>query len=327
MGRSTLKTASNKALQYFVYQYRTFEYNIKREAKPFPSVFQIQTINLCNAACEMCPISSMSNIKPEIMSNRLYEKIIKEISQQHLTYTSVYPYLQNEPLLDTDIFNKIKLIKKLSNGQISTGLVTNGSLLTENKIDELVKSGVDEIIISLDAFTEETFNKIRQGLNLKKILKNVDNLINSDFKGYLFVKFVIQKKNISELKIFKNNWKKKKVSIETSYINNRTGDVNNFNNLSLKKNDIGFFKMFKNKLQKKVIMGCHMPIINFNILSNGDVILCCNDYSRKVILGNVKDSFIKEIWNSKKYKMIRELIYKNKYSEIPACRSCNKIIG
>jgi radical SAM protein with 4Fe4S-binding SPASM domain len=327
MSKSISKTSSNKALQYLVYQYRTFEYNIKRKAKPFPSIFQIQTINLCNAACEMCPISKMSNVKPEKMSNRLYEKIIKEISQEHLTYTSVYPYLQNEPLMDADIFNKIKLIKKFSNGRISTGLVTNGSLLTEKKIDELVKSEIDEIIISLDAYTEETFNKIRQGLDLKKILKNIDNLLNSDFKGYLSVKFVIQKKNISEIKIFKNYWKEKKVSIETSYINNRTGDVNNFNNISLKNNDIGFFKRLNNKLQKKLIMGCHMPIINFNILSNGDVILCCNDYSRKVILGNVKESSIKEIWNNKEYKMIRELIYKNKFSEIPACRKCDKIIG
>jgi radical SAM protein with 4Fe4S-binding SPASM domain len=272
----------------------------------------------------MCPISKKSNIKPEIMSNKLYKKIIKEISEEHLTFTSVYPYLQNEPLMDTDIFNKIKLIKKLSNGKISTVLVTNGSLLTDKKIEELIQSRVDEIIISLDAITEETFNKIRQGLNFKKILKNIDNLINSDFKGDLSVSFVIQKNNVSEIEKFKNYWKNKGVTIEATYLNNRSGDLNNFYNLSIKKNDITFFTSFKNKLQKRIIMGCHMPLINFNILSNGDVILCCNDYSKKEILGNINDSSIKEIWNSKRYQNIRELIYKNKYSEIPTCKSCKK---
>ena len=104
MGKSTSASKSNVAFQYLVHQKRTFEYNIKRKAKSFPSIFQIQTINRCNAACEMCPISKKSNIKPEGMPAKLYEKIIKEISQVHLTFTTVYPYLQNEPLMDTDIF-------------------------------------------------------------------------------------------------------------------------------------------------------------------------------------------------------------------------------
>ena len=177
MGKSNSTTGSSKAFQYLAYQKRTFEYNIKRRAKPFPSIFQIQTINLCNAACEMCPISKMSNIKTEVMSDKLYEKIVKEISDEYLRFTTVYPYLQNEPLMDADIFNKLKLIKKLSNGQISTGLVTNGSLLTDKKIEELVKSEVDQILVSLDAYSEETFNKIRQGFTkYHHNIRQVDNI-------------------------------------------------------------------------------------------------------------------------------------------------------
>jgi radical SAM protein with 4Fe4S-binding SPASM domain len=65
-------------------------------------------------------------------------------------------------------------------------------------------------------------------------------------------------------------------------------------------------------------------MITFNILSNGDVILCCENYSKKIILGNVEKSSIKEIWDSKKYQNIRNLIYKKKFEKIPPCVGCEK---
>lgn len=276
MGKSSSTNRFHSALQYAVFQKRIFEYNITRRVKPFPSIFQIQTINLCNASCNMCPISKMGNIKPEIMSDRLFKKIIEEISREHLKSTSVYPYLQNEPLMDANIFNKLKLIKKLSDGQISTGLVTNGTLLTLEKIKELENSEVDEIIISLDAFTEETYNKIRQGLNFKKVMRNIESLIDSNYDNYFAVKFVLQKDNIAELNIFKNFWKKKNVPMQASFLFNRSGDLNNFQDLCLQKKEIPLGMKVKSYVDMMTTRGCHYPIITFNILANGDVILCCN---------------------------------------------------
>lgn len=324
MGNTSSSNRNGNALQYAVWQKRIFEYNITRRVKPFPSIFQIQTINLCNASCKMCPISKMGNIKPEIMSDKLFKKIIEEISREHLKFTSIYPYLQNEPLMDADIFNKLKLIKKFSDEQISTGLVTNGTLLTLEKIKELEKSEVDIIIISLDAFTEETYNKIRQGLNFKKVMKNIENLIDSSYDNYLAVKFVLQKDNISELNVFKNYWKKKGVSVHISYLSNRSGDLNTFNDLCLEKKDLPISIKAKSNFDMITTRGCHYPMITFNILSNGDVILCCENYSKKIILGNVEHSSIKEIWNSKKYQNIRNLIYKKEFEKIPPCIGCEK---
>ena len=80
---------------------------------------------------------------------------------------------------------KIKLIKQLSIGQILTGLITNGTLLNNKKITELESSEVDEIIISLDAFSEKTYNKTRRGLNFPKILENIDQVFASGYNKRL----------------------------------------------------------------------------------------------------------------------------------------------
>jgi len=321
----TLKTNTilDSFLQYFIFQKRIFEYNITQKVKPFPTIFQIQTINVCNGSCLMCPVSKKVNIKPKKMSNELFKKIIDEIVQNHLSYTNIYLYLQNEPLMDKDIFNKIKLIKKLSNGQITTGLVTNGSIFNDKKIIGLAESQADLIIISLDSLTEKTYNNIRQGLNFKKVMSNIDKIKKSNYKNNFAVSFVLQKENFKELKIFKKYWKAKAVPIHLSLLNNRSGDLLYYKNLALHKRKIPLSLKFRNLLDKIIIRSCHYPFINFNILCNGDVILCCNDYNHKLILGNLNHSSIKEIWNNEKFQKIRKLVFDGKLNKISTCANCN----
>jgi radical SAM protein with 4Fe4S-binding SPASM domain len=278
----------------------------------------------------MCPISQNNKNKAEVISDELFEKIIKEISQNQLRFTFVYLFLQNEPILDKDIFKKLKLVKKLSNGKLKTGIVTNGTLLKEEKIQELLDSKVDELIFSLDALTEETYNKIRQGLNFKNAMKNIENVIDSDFDKYLAVKFVLQKYNVAELKEFKEYWTKKGIPIQISPLNNRSGDLGSYNELFLKRRESSFLVKLKlnilNLVTGRIISkGCSTPITTFNILYTGDVILCCDDFSNKMILGNVNESTIKEIWNSKKYKEIRKMLYNGEREKISVCRTCSKI--
>jgi radical SAM protein with 4Fe4S-binding SPASM domain len=273
----------------------------------------------------MCPNSKISYKKPEKMSISLFNKILEEILQEDLQFTQIYLYLQNEPLMDSDIFNKLKLIKKISKGRIFTGLVTNGTLFTYKKIEELIKSEIDDIVISVDAYSEKTYKEIRQGLNFNKVIKNIENIIDSSYNKHIEVKFVLQKNNISEFKYFKKFWKRKGIPILISLLNNRSGNLLSYYNLCLKNKEIPYKLRFKNNIGRMTNRGCHYPFINFNILYNGDVILCCNDYSGKKILGNVNVSSIKEIWNSKKYQRIRELFYKKKYEKIFLCQTCTKI--
>ena len=146
--------------------------------------------------------------------------------------------------MDTDIFNKLKLIKNLSNGKIVTGIITNGTLLTEGKIQEVCDSKVDRIKFSIDAFTEETYNKIRMGLNYNKVLKNIENIRNSGCKTRITVGFTMQKYNYFELKDFIKFWKKKGIDTWINIVNNRSGDLSDFENIRLLSKDIPYRQKF-----------------------------------------------------------------------------------
>jgi radical SAM protein with 4Fe4S-binding SPASM domain len=322
----TSSVGSSNIFQYVIFLIRIFEYNIKRSALPFPSAFCIQTINACNASCIMCPLAQTAKKRSIVLSEILFEKIIKEIIQEHLKFTHIYLFLQNEPLMDKDIFKRFRLIKRLSNGKIKTGLVTNGSLFAKEKIKELEQSELDELIFSIDALTEETYKKVRQGLNFQVVIKNIKNIIDSNFNGHLAVKFVVQKDNMAELEDFKKYWLNNNIPVQITDLRNRAGDLNSFDELRLEDKKSTFFGKIFNYVMKRMIRGCSTPLTTFNIMSNGDVILCCDDFSNKLILGNVNESTIKEIWNSKDYKKIREMLFKGEYEKIPACRTCSKIV-
>ena len=304
---------------------KRLSYRITRKPLLFPRVIQIQTNNLCNGSCLMCPVSREKIRNPGKMSDELFERIVKEIVENRAEDAFVLLYLQNEPLTDNSIFEKFKLIKKLSNGKIETGFVTNGTLLTGEKIKELCEAEVDDVFFSIDASTEKTYNKIRRGLNYNKVLENIESLRISNCKTRVIAEFAWQKDNYSELNDFKKIWENKGIKTFIQTVNNRAGTVSNFEDIRLTHKDFSFRKKFTTILELIITGGCWELVDHINILYNGDVIMCCNDYERRIILGNVKTNSIREIWNGEKYQLVREAIFDRDFERIPGCSDCSSI--
>ncbi len=304
---------------------RRIHYHLTKQPVPFPTLFQVQTNNLCNGVCIMCPIAQQKNTKPGKMTDEVFEKIIKEITEHTTKDTFLWLHLQNEPLTDPTVFDKIRRVQKISNGTLRTGLVTNGMLLTEEKIKELNTTNLDRICFSIDAATEKTYQHIRKGLDYHTVLKNIENLRSSKTHVKIFVRFIWQKDNYPELNAFKKYWKNKGIAREIGMVNNRAGAVSHFEDITLTSRSIPFqYRLIQNMLLL-LTGGCYHLSNSFNILYNGDVIMCCNDYHKKTILGNVQRNSIKEIWVSKGYQMIREALFQKDFGKNPECRSCSLI--
>lgn len=323
MRRLNLDFSIQDIIELFAHYTCHIKYAISKKSPSFPIVFHIQTINTCNGSCTMCPYSKEKPGKIEEMPNQLFEKIIKEIAYHQSRYTYVHLYLQNEPFLDKDVFRKLKYIKDVSNGRITTGITTNGVLLTPDKIPELTSSDLDELVVSLDAFTEKTYSKIRVGLNFNTVINNIEAIINSGYKKDVYVEFTKQKENASELNDFIKYWKGKRLPILLFFINNRGGGVDNFDKYNKNIGKDFLISRLKKGFAQKVVRCCPLTLSTFNIRSNGDVVICCNDYGNQMILGNINTSTIKEIWNSETYNKIREKFRNNKHKKIPACKLCS----
>jgi len=148
---------------------------IYRAAKHFPSLaisprsIQIECTTRCNLKCTMCEISYWSEAGGDVQVGQL-QKIIEHLPKlKRVDLTGV-----GEALMNRGFFEAIELLK--SRGLYVT-LNDNFTLMTEAAARRIVELGVDQIFLSLDGATKDTYERIRVGANFDKIIANTRRLI------------------------------------------------------------------------------------------------------------------------------------------------------
>lgn len=66
---------------------------------------------------------------------------------------------------------------------------------------------------------------------------------------------------------------------------------------------------------------CSWPIHNISVDSDGNVLICCEDYLGQVKIGNVREKKLIDIWNDSSYRKIRKDI-NNGIFEFDLCKKC-----
>jgi molybdenum cofactor biosynthesis enzyme MoaA len=121
----------------------------------------------------MCPYPLFKKVFPRgRMDDALFDKVITELAA-HPEVKTFVPMLQNEPLLDKQLFQRIARFKALTHGRVAVELVTNGALLTDDTIEQIRASDLDVLDISLDALSRDVYEKIRIGLDYHAVLGGV----------------------------------------------------------------------------------------------------------------------------------------------------------
>lgn len=107
---------------------------------------EIETFNRCNGECGFCPVNRHLDTRPAArMSEEMFKSIIDQL--RALDYRGiVYPYSNNEPLLDTRIVDFVAYTRE-SLPKAKIYFYTNGTLLTLEKYRQLVDL-VDDFTIN-----------------------------------------------------------------------------------------------------------------------------------------------------------------------------------
>jgi MoaA/NifB/PqqE/SkfB family radical SAM enzyme len=68
---------------------------------------------------------------------------------------------------------------------------------------------------------------------------------------------------------------------------------------------------------------CWLPMYKAFIDWNGDLGLCCNDWSRKQTFGNIHSNDISELWMSEDFVLVRKQLLEGKRDMMSSCTNCN----
>ncbi len=153
-------------------------------SRALPYYISIDPSDRCQLRCPTCP----TGIENEARRNHSDELELFRDNRQKLTQERfgslidelgeylflVMFYNYGEPLLNPHLEDFIRQAKAYD---IETELHTNLSLpLSDQRIDNLLNSGLDRLLASIDGFSQETYQKHRVGGDLKLVLNNLERL-------------------------------------------------------------------------------------------------------------------------------------------------------
>jgi len=294
-------------------------------ATPFPRYIQLQTINACQASCTMCPYPVYSKVfQRGRMDDALFDRVVDEIARHDEVETFV-PMLQNEPLLDKRLFEKIAQVKRATGGRVRVELVTNGAFLTDETVERIRESGLDTLDVSLDAASPEVYARVRPGLDFDAVIAGVERVIAARLPHTkLYVRLVRVRENVREVKAFARRWRDLGVPVFIYSAHDRAGSVERFDaDHRIAERELTFLQRLERRASRLYMGHCPVPFAMTSVLHDGQMLMCVHDWGRKVVVGNVGEASIAELWNGERMREIRRALSARRYHDVAACRDCS----
>lgn len=304
----------------------------------YPRFIEVEVSTYCNLRCKMCEHTYWHE-KNQHMSFEQLKSIISQFPRlKWIGLTGI-----GESFLNPDFSKMVTYVK---GENLYLELYDNFYLITEKFAKLLVETGVDRMIVSLDAASAETYQKIRYGSNFDRVVSNIKNLRKLKNKLGLYYPeiifhYIISKENIHEVLDYITLVKKIMGKESTSIL--FTGVLHSFSQIKDMVVDVPD-ELVEKANQKCRELGIKVawnrnvgaaqdPIIRCNewtmpfIFVDGTVIPCCagneankRKYQRDTGMGNIFQTSFPKIWNGAKYKTLRKMVHEGKTPA--ACKYC-----
>lgn len=313
-----------------------------------PTFAWIGLTSQCNLKCSHCQrmhLIENNVLKPQEMPEFIFDKLYDQLFI-HLKRIQFGGNNFGEPLMAPNWDNYFARVSELG---IRISLVTNGKLLTSERIRTMVDAGV-EFNFSLESVTPQSYERVR-GIKFENFLNTVKETCQQKAEkkstaALVNLGFTICYDNISEIKQL--------IPLASSLGVDRI-TVTHFVpwKESQRQQSLVYHKKLSNEMlatakrmavESKLILDlpkpfrlnednkdydnqqdlgietdppCNLPWTSVSINEQGDVMPCC---AASVVMGNLKNADFTDIWHAWKYKKIRCKV--NSPEPLVFCRNC-----
>lgn len=287
------------------------QYLIEKRLR-FPKLISLELTNACNARCIMCPREQLTR-KIGNMSMDVIKKLCRDAEGKPLSKINVFGF--GESLLHPKLIEIIGYIKKALPG-VELNLSTNAQLLNDELASSLLTSRIDRINIDIDGITKQTYEGVRKQLNFETVINNTKRLIDkrNKLRAKVKISVTIIEMDLTkdEIEPFKQFWGNIADIVYVNHYNTWTGI---FPDRNINKPQMTAFTF-----------PCKNPWREMIINYDGNVAFCCMDFNSTIIVGNIMNQSIEEIWRGEKMERLRQLHLQGRYQEIPICSKCNEFV-
>ncbi|HHV37645.1 MAG TPA: radical SAM protein [Candidatus Cloacimonetes bacterium] len=286
-----------------------------------PPALMIEPTNICNLSCPLCPSGSGELKRARGMMDLQLFKDITDQVHKHIGMFILWN--QGEPYLNP-AFNQ--MVSYASSKGIYTMTSTNGSL--EMNPDEIIDSGLNRIIFSLDGTKAESYEQYRIGGDFELVKRNIAELTRAKRNRasktpHIVWQFILMSHNEDEIKEAREMAKQ----LGVDKLEFKTVQIYDKEDIAFlpSKHQFSRYKHSKDKfeLKTKLLNRCRrlwtQPVINWD----GELAICCYDKDLLFPIGNIRDHSFLSLWKSAKMNKIRRTILRSR-KDIEICRNCGE---
>lgn len=276
--------------------------------KEMPTVIIIEPTNVCNLKCSCCPhgnIRQTDGRKQGFMSRETFLKVLSNID---IPLKEICLYLHGEPFLNKDLDFFVSQADKLIKGIIT--IYSNGYDMDMELLKKTLKYKKTRFSFSMDISNKGNYEQIRKPANYEKALESlsaIDAVFAENNRKYELT--MIADEDIDEQnavnRLFAQYKQLRKVSFGSKFPWPEHFYTGNLEEHIVKKRNT-----------------CMQITGGASVFWTGEVSICSYDFSGKLVIGNLADAVLSEIYNSPQAREIRKRHFLRQWNKIPVCKNC-----
>jgi radical SAM protein with 4Fe4S-binding SPASM domain len=269
----------------------------------------------------MCPTGSgVSKRTKGYMADSIFEKILKNIQGQKI---GLLFKGWGEPVLHPKYIEYIKAAK--NEGHICM-LYTNSMLLDGKKIKSLIASGLDKIKFSVQGVNGESYGEMRQGADYQTLVNNIEmmhKLRANKLNPYMYVGTTTTYETAEQIAEFRERMGRicDTVGVGKTKLEHLDYEKSVFKGKQkyiledIKTKQAGVAKRFK--VCPEAVWAA------LSIHWNGNVSACNEDYNDEMLLGNINENSLTEIFHNPQIQEYRKYLLAGQFEKLPRpCSLC-----
>jgi len=291
-----------------------------------PFLLYVDPSSACNFRCQFCPTGHIdllkaSEYKRRVMGLPLFEKLLKDLEAFPQALRVMRMNKIGEPLLNKNLPTMIKLAK--DSGRVGyIDLATNASMFSPELLMRIVMAGLDRLNISLEGVNKEQYAEHakvdfdfaelveqirwlypRRG-DCEVTIKVPGNFLSAQDREYFFNLFgdYCDRIFVEELSPI---WPEFDLQDRAGVTASETAG------------------QYRETLEDKDV--CTYIFYAMAVNADGTVSACCPDWDQKLVVGNLKNESLGDIWNSVEMNKLRRLHLQGRRRENPVCRACGHV--
>jgi radical SAM protein with 4Fe4S-binding SPASM domain len=249
------------------------------------------------------------------MNFDLFKKTIDDLAEFDSKIRLLHMHGIGEPLLNPDLSKMIKYAKDSGNIE-KIDIHSNAVPLTHKMSDAIVAAGLDFMVFTMYGIDNAGYMRTSNSkIDINKIIDNIKYFYQNKGNCEVHIKsvdkvFNDEKEQDLFYKIFGNHCD----SIWIDTIINEWADFKATTS-----------KMKTNIYGENIIPSITCPQLFYNLSINPDGTIkpCILDWKSELILGNVKEHSLKEVWKGKTLRDMQIMILQGRRMEIPTCSKCD----